>query len=248
MTFLLGCDCFFAGCLQSNMPEPRRLILRLLYTINNSNYILARSPAPVPVIPISDEAPEDQPYAAVSFKKCLEAVCRSSPEYMQDRSKDYSVYVLDPLETHAAPAPLDISNSAGGGSAEATANATAEQSRGVAVGMGLMSLALSVDERDSTTVVGTLGKTGTGQDALEVILALREVCFKCSVVGVCLRIHETPVDQTRPSPSRSRNNPQVNARTQASSHPRAHTRIDGPTHKNNHPALFQFQIAHLVHQ
>jgi hypothetical protein len=43
--------------------------------------------------------------------------------------------------------------------------------------MGLMSWALSVEEKDPITVVGTLGKTGTGQDAIEVIIALREVCF-----------------------------------------------------------------------
>jgi hypothetical protein len=168
------------------MPEPRPLLLRVLYTINNGSYILARSPAPVPVTFINEDAPVDHPYATVSFKKCLEAICRSSPEYMQDRAKDYSVYVLDPLETNAVPAPLDISNLAGGRSSETAADGTAGQSRGVAVGMGLMSLALSVDEKDSLTVVGTLGKTGTGQDALEVILALREVCFKYSSWSWCL--------------------------------------------------------------
>jgi len=93
---------------------------------------------------------------------------------MQDMSKDYSVYVLDPLESSTAPAPLDISNSISR-STDLTGNAAAEQPRAVAVGMGLMSQALTMEEQDSLTVVGTLGKQGSGQDAIEVIVALREV-------------------------------------------------------------------------
>jgi len=94
---------------------------------------------------------------------------------MQDISKDYSVYVLDPLESSTAPAPLDISNSTNSRSTDAAGNATAEQSRAVAVGMGLMSQALKMEEQEPITVVGTLGKQGSGQDAIEVIVALREV-------------------------------------------------------------------------
>lgn len=159
------------------MPEPHRLHLRTLYTINSSSYILARSLTPVLVTPISDGGVETEPYGSVSFKTCLEAICRSSPELMQDRSRDFSVYVLDPLESNAAPAPMDISNSANGRSLDGVSKFAAEQSRGVAVGMGLMSLALSMEEKDPVMVVGTLGKTGTGQDAIEVIIALREVCL-----------------------------------------------------------------------
>ncbi|KXN87361.1 hypothetical protein AN958_08913 [Leucoagaricus sp. SymC.cos] len=160
------------------MSESRRLQLRVLYTINSSGYILARSLAPVPVTFIYNDAEEIQPYAAIAFKTCLEAIRRSSPEFMQDRSRDYSVYVLDPLESNAAPAPMDISNVTDGRSKDTTSNSTPEQGRGVAVGMGLMSEALSVEEKDSMRVYGTLGKTGTGQDAIEVIIALREVCFQ----------------------------------------------------------------------
>jgi hypothetical protein len=39
-----------------------------------------------------------------------------------------------------------------------------------------MSWALSSDDRDPITVVGTIVKQGTGKEALEVIFALREVC------------------------------------------------------------------------
>ena len=155
------------------MPDSCRLLLRTLYTINSSGYILARSPVPVSVTLINNEASGLQ-YGSVPFKACLEAICRSSPELMQDMSKDYSVYVLDPLESSTAPAPLNISNSISW-STDSAGNATAEQSRAVAVGMGLMSQALKMDKPDSLTVVGTLGKQGSGQDAIEVIVALREV-------------------------------------------------------------------------
>ncbi|KAJ3569592.1 hypothetical protein NP233_g4943 [Leucocoprinus birnbaumii] len=157
------------------MPESRRLLLRVLYTINSSSYILARSPVPVSVTLINEDEPEIQPYGIVSFKTCLEAICRSSPEVMQDRTKDFSVYVLDPLESNVPPAPLDISNATGSRSTDAAGVAAAERSSGVAVGMGLMSWALSQEEKEPITVVGTLGKTGTGQDAIEVIVALREL-------------------------------------------------------------------------
>lgn len=161
------------GCLYPNM---RRLHLRILYTINSSSYILARSTTTVPVTPINGDPTEVEPYGAVSFKTCLEAICRSSPELMQDRSRDFSVYVLDPLESNAAPVPMDISSSNNGRPVDSTGNPAA-QARGVAVGMGFMSLGLSAEEQEPVTVVGTLSKTGAGQDALEVIIALREVCF-----------------------------------------------------------------------
>jgi hypothetical protein len=144
----------------------RRLHLRVLYTINSSSYILARSPTPVLVTPVNPSATQPESYGSVSFKTCLEAICRSSPELVPTGPRDFSVYVLDPLESNAAPAPIDITNSAGSSIA---------QTRGVAVGMGSMSLGLSTEEQEPVTVVGTLSKTGAGQDALEVIIALREV-------------------------------------------------------------------------
>ncbi len=161
------------------MSEQRRLHLRTLYTINSSSYILARSLLPVPVTSITTDGSvgTSGPYGSVSFKTCLEAICRSSPELMQDPSRDFSVYVLDPLESNTVPAPMDISNSANSRLQDITSNSPAEQNRGVAVGMGLMSLALSMEEKDPVMVVGTLGKTGAGQDAIEVIIALREVCL-----------------------------------------------------------------------
>lgn len=70
--------------------------------------------------------------------------------------KDYSVYILDPLEDL-------ISKSRHG------------QSGGVAVGMGLMSTILVVDMKDSPSVTGTFVGSGSDDDALEVVISLRQV-------------------------------------------------------------------------
>ena len=156
--------------------------LRLLYSINSSpQYILARSHTTVPVTLLPPEGVANgdnaQPiYASVSLKTCLDTIRRSSPELVQDHSRDFSLYVLDPLESNAAPAPVRISNA----NQEPTKPSSSLEPRGVAVGLGLMSWALSSDDNNPMTVVGTMVKQGTSQEALEVIFALREVC-------VCLR-------------------------------------------------------------
>jgi hypothetical protein len=169
--------------------DSRNLPLRILYTINSTpQYILARSPSSIPII-ILPQPPngscsdgstrgtgdQDSPptYATTSLKMCLDTICRSSPELVQDANRDFSVYVLDPLESNSAPAPVHISNTTFNcGSSVST---SAESSNAVAVGLGLMSWALVAGESDGVTVTGTLVKQGTGQEALEVIFALREV-------------------------------------------------------------------------
>ncbi|KAH9485147.1 hypothetical protein JR316_0002054 [Psilocybe cubensis] len=165
----------------------KKVSLRVLYTINSSpQYILARSHARVPVdfIPCLEEnddstcpdASKCTPlYASVSLKMCLDTICRSSPELTQDSNRDFSLYVLDPLESNSAPAPVNISNSSSDSSYSVNNNSSnAEQPRGVAVGLGFMSWALTADDADAATVVGTLVKQANGQQALEVIFALRE--------------------------------------------------------------------------
>ena len=153
--------------------------LRVLYTINSSpQYILARSHSQLPVSPIPDPQQNDKDdksrpkYATVSLRACLDTICRSSPELIQDNNRDYSVYVLDPLESSSAPAPMNISNSNNSKSKQ-VAEGPPEQPCGVAVGLGLMSWALH--ENDGMVVTGTRVKMNTGQEALEVIFALREV-------------------------------------------------------------------------
>ncbi|KAG7449764.1 uncharacterized protein BT62DRAFT_1073182 [Guyanagaster necrorhizus] len=146
-------------------------LLRVLYTVNNSpQYILARSLCPVTVSflwPTDGQNAGGIEYASVSLKACIETLCTTSPELLQSDNRDFSVYVLDPLESESAPGRVNISNES-----EGTQTAE-EQVLGVAVGLGLMSWALSADD-EGALVNGTLTRTGSGQEALEVVLALRE--------------------------------------------------------------------------
>ena len=164
------------------MGCPSKLYLRILYTINSSpQYILARSHSAVPVNVISEpeldakEHPTRLKFATVSLKACLDTICRSSPELIQDNNRDYSVYVLDPLESGSAPAPMNISNLSNSSASTKVQDRKSEQPCGVAVGLGLMSWALHADENDGVFVTGTQVRLSAGQGALEVIFALREV-------------------------------------------------------------------------
>lgn len=167
----------------------KKTSLRLLYTINSSpQYILARSHTTVPVTLLPPEGVADGDnaqliYGSVLLKTCLNTICRSSPELVQDSCRDFSLYVLDPLESNSAPAPVRISN-ANRESSSSKPSSSLEQPRGVAVGLGLMSWALHSDDSDPVTVVGTIVKQGTSQEALEVIFALREVV---SLLGMPLK-------------------------------------------------------------
>ncbi|KAK0486186.1 hypothetical protein IW261DRAFT_1454135 [Armillaria novae-zelandiae] len=146
-------------------------VLRVLYTVNNSpQYILARSLCPVTVSllrPTDGQHSGGIGYASVSLKSCIETICTTSPELLQSDTRDFSVYVLDPLESDSAPGPVNISSDAEG------SKATEGQIRGVAVGLGLMSWALAA-EGEEALVNGTLTRIGSGQEALEVVFALRE--------------------------------------------------------------------------
>jgi len=177
----LNC-CAWALSDLTTMPE-KKTSLRLLYTINSSpQYILARSHTTVPVtlVPTTEGVANGdyaQPiYASVLLKTCLNTICRSSPELIQDHCRDFSLYVLDPLESNSAPVPVRISN-ANKEPSSTNPSSSLEQPRGVAVGLGLMSWALASDDSDPMAVVGTIVKQGNGQEALEVIFALREVCL-----------------------------------------------------------------------
>jgi hypothetical protein len=95
----------------------------------------------------------------------------ASPELLLDNSRDFSIYVLDPLESQTMPAPVDFSQS----NAAPASTPPVVQPRGVAVALGLMSWALTGDESDNVAVTGTITPLGTGLDALELVFALREV-------------------------------------------------------------------------
>lgn len=148
--------------------ETRPLPVRALYTINNNpQYILARSDCPVPVtlipahlaVSLNPRLPVSSTphlsYGRTPLRPVLEAVLRSSPELVPNTTRDFTVYVLDPLE---APPPGAMETHATGG---------------VAIGLGYMSLSLQGATPDAT-VTGTFIGDGLREDALEVILALRE--------------------------------------------------------------------------
>ncbi|KZP11200.1 hypothetical protein FIBSPDRAFT_1050843 [Athelia psychrophila] len=149
------------------------LPVRILYTINSSpQYILARAPAKVRCTPIAATAAT---HAQCSLKTCLATICRASPELVQDSARDFSVYVLDPLES-AAPASSSTLLHTPGQSTSETGNADAGgSSHGVAVGLGLMSWALLAEEEEGeeACVTGTL-VVGAGVQSLQVVFALRE--------------------------------------------------------------------------
>ncbi|KAL5518600.1 hypothetical protein ACEPAH_283 [Sanghuangporus vaninii] len=137
------------------MPE---VSLRVLYTVNTSQYILAKAPQKVPLLPVDSSSSSCLPvkHGRASLKACALAICRSSPELSPDAAKDFSFYILDPLE--------DIMSKNRHG-----------QSGGVAVGMGLLSTILSPYAPDTTMVTGTLVDCGQNEDALEVVVSLRQV-------------------------------------------------------------------------
>lgn len=88
---------------------------------------------------------------------------------MHEGKRDYSVYVLDPLEARSAMPTL-------------TGNSN-NVPHGVATGLGLMSVALDDPECD-VLVTGTISNDGVQEEKLEVIFALREVCLRRSLFAL----------------------------------------------------------------
>ncbi|KAG6920026.1 hypothetical protein DXG01_010094 [Tephrocybe rancida] len=221
--------------------ETRKLPLRILYTVSGSQYILARSSSLVPVVVIpplhtgshydhhvvnieqpeataSTSKVEPRPeFGTAPLKTCLDAICTSSPELVQDKRRDFSVYVLDPLESNSAPARVNIPNAQ---ASDPTLNPP-DQSRGLAVGLGLMSWALMPDEKDSAPVTGTVIKLPTGQEALEVIFALKEtVAMEKASLPAALRTWGLPPE---PISKASRANVSLRPKASASSATQNHS-------------------------
>ncbi|KAG6381882.1 hypothetical protein JVT61DRAFT_499 [Boletus reticuloceps] len=139
--------------------------LRVLYTVNNNpQYILAKSSSQVPAAICNEtttlSATNYLAFARAPLKACLSAVCDSSPELLQDPARDFSLYVLDPLE--AQPLPTSLSH---------PSNNTSSP-RGVAVALGLMSWALESNDSMNVFVTGTI--IPNASPALEIVFALRE--------------------------------------------------------------------------
>ena len=93
-----------------------------------------------------------------------------SPELVPNSARDYSVYVLDPLESGYGTNMLINGSSA--------STSQSPLARGVAMGLGLMSWALS-DPDCKITVNGTIMDVPSRGEMLEVVFALREVRQNC---------------------------------------------------------------------
>ncbi|KZT19833.1 hypothetical protein NEOLEDRAFT_929006 [Neolentinus lepideus HHB14362 ss-1] len=148
----------------STLMDAITLPLRVLYTINSSpQYILARSQRKTTVNLVQRAAStsvQDRTaptYATVALKACVDVICRCSPELAQFKSRDFSIYLLDPLEASASTSPF----------------APAPTKQGVAVGMGLLSWAMATEDDEDVQVTGTVISTGHGE-TLELVFALRE--------------------------------------------------------------------------
>ncbi|KAJ3473214.1 hypothetical protein NLI96_g13088 [Meripilus lineatus] len=141
----------------------RLLNIRVLYTINSTpQYILARSIQPYKVDILRVQPSSDIVFGRVSLRDCLDSICRSSPELVPDARRDFSIYLLDPLESHSN-APLLASSHP----------PSPHHPQGVAIALGLLSWALR-DDAPQPQVTGTVSTDGLGNESLEVIFALRE--------------------------------------------------------------------------
>ena len=89
----------------------------------------------------------------------------ASPEVQPSGMRDYSLYVLDPLE--------DIMSRTARGSSD-----------GVAVGMGLLSSILSAQGDTAATVTGTVIQCTSDEVALEVVISLRQVSVSSTVAQI----------------------------------------------------------------
>ncbi|KAI5124409.1 hypothetical protein M0805_008293 [Coniferiporia weirii] len=182
------------------------VVLRVLYTVNTSpQYILAKAPEKIALVSAdvasgSNSLPR---HGRALIKTCALAICRSSPELRPDISKDFSVYVLDPLE--------DLLSKGRHG-----------QSGGVAVGMGLLSNIISPYTADSSMVTGTVIACGEGDVALEVVISLRQVAP--SVIAV----DEGQSSQSEETSSQFPSGRYPACRSSAASSKRSKQRMDQP--------------------
>jgi hypothetical protein len=100
-----------------------------------------------------------------------------SPELSDNEEEDYSVYLLDPLESQQRNCLYTASTGA----------VQQPQFLGVAVGLGLLSSLNTNSSSDEVLVTGTVSTGPGGTESLEVAFNLREVriigilCFVCDL-------------------------------------------------------------------
>jgi len=89
---------------------------------------------------------------------CTHLIELGSPELRPDGSRDFSIYVIDPLECTPS-------------------SSTSASDSGVAVGMGLLSSAMNVNPEESTPATGTYVRDATGSQSLQLLINLRQVIY-----------------------------------------------------------------------
>ncbi|EJD48948.1 hypothetical protein AURDEDRAFT_183080 [Auricularia subglabra TFB-10046 SS5] len=157
----------------------RALPIKVVYTVNPSPQpiVAYQKRTPVAVIPPVDGAQGSSSlgFGQAPLKACLRAICSASPHLLSDIERDYSVYVLDPLEEALTHLPLP--GSITGPQQTAQQQPQSSPALGVAVGMGLMSWCLAEEQDDAsepTLVIGRLLKHPASGDMVEIVVTLQE--------------------------------------------------------------------------
>ena len=90
----------------------------------------------------------------------------SSPEFFSEDEEDYSVYLVDPVETQQSGSTLNNASPSSG---------VLPQFMGVTVGLGVLSTLLDSSAED-LWVTGTISTGPGGSESLEVVFTLKLVC------------------------------------------------------------------------
>jgi len=96
-----------------------------------------------------------------------------SPEFFSEDEEDYSVYLVDPVETQQSGSTFNNASSSSG---------TLPQFTGVTVGLGVLSTLLDSSAED-LWVTGTISTGPDGSESLEVVFTLKPVCWSFGVCG-----------------------------------------------------------------
>ena len=88
-----------------------------------------------------------------------------SPELFSEEEEDYSVYLVDPVETKQSGSTFNNASSSGG---------VPPQFTGVTVGLGVLSSLLDSSAED-VWVTGTISTGPDGSESLEVVFTLKLV-------------------------------------------------------------------------
>ena len=102
-----------------------------------------------------------------------------SPEFFSEDEEDYSVYLVDPVETQQSGSAFNNAPSSSG---------VLSQFTGVTVGLGVLSSLLDSSAED-VWVAGTISTGPGGSESLEVVFTLKPVCEllgACGTIGLIL--------------------------------------------------------------